>query len=274
MSDFLAIAFNFVFTLVTSLGVKIISAVIILIAGFAAIKWFKKWILNSAKTEKIDAGVRTFLASFVTIALYAVLFVSIAMVLGVPTTSFVTALASCGVAIGLAMQGSLSNFAGGIMLLLFKPFKVGDFIESNGVSGTVTDITVVYTIIHTVDNKVITIPNGSLTNSVIVNASCVDTRRVDFTFSAGYECDIDKVKEILNNVALSHELVDKEREPFVALGEHGDSALIYILRVWCNADDYWKVKFDINEKVKKEFDKNGISIPYPQMDVHLNTSEQ
>lgn len=272
MIDLIRKLTDFLFELITSLGLKIVAAVIIFAVGTAAIKWLKKWIVNSPKNEKIDAGVRTFLASFATFSLYAVLFISVAMILGVPATSFVTALASCGVAIGLAMQGSLSNVAGGIMLLLFKPFKVGDYIEANGVSGTVTDITVVYTIIHTPDNKVITIPNGGLTNSVIQNYSASGTRRVDFTFTASYDSDIDKVKQILLEAA-SHELVLKDKEPVVALTEHGDSALVYALRVWCNTPDYWTIKFDINEKVKKEFDKNGISIPFPQMDVHLDSAK-
>jgi len=277
MADFSAFfirIINFLIELATSLGLKIVAAIIVFVVGVALIKWIKKWIISSPKTEKVDAGVRTFLSSFVTISLYVVLFISVAMILGVPTTSFVTALASCGVAIGLAMQGSLSNFAGGLMILIFKPFKAGDFIEANGVSGTVTDITVVYTIVHTPDNKVITIPNGSITNSVIMNYSVSGTRRVDFTFTASYDADIDKVKEILLDAA-AHELVlkDEDKEPFVALSEHGDSALVYTLRVWCNTSDYWTIKFDINEKVKKEFDKNGISIPFPQMDVHLDSAK-
>ncbi|MBE7020029.1 MAG: mechanosensitive ion channel [Ruminococcaceae bacterium] len=260
---------NFLFELGTSLGLKLIGAVIVLFVGVKLIKFIKKFIKKSPKLNKLDDGVRSFLASFSVIALYIVLFITVAMMLGIPTTSFITALASCGVAIGLAMQGSLSNFAGGLMILLFKPFKAGDFIDAGGTLGTVTDITVVYTVLTTADNKVITIPNGTLTNSIIINYSKKDTRRVDLTFDASYSSDIDKVKEIIEGVVNSHELVLSDPEPMIKLSAHNASALTYTVRVWCKASDYWTVHFDLLETVKKEFDKNNIEIPFPQMDVHV-----
>lgn len=260
---------NFLFELGTSLGLKLIGAVIVLFVGVKLIKFIKKFIKKSPKLNKLDDGVRSFLASFSVIALYIVLFITVAMMLGIPTTSFITALASCGVAIGLAMQGSLSNFAGGLMILLFKPFKAGDFIDAGGTLGTVTDITVVYTVLTTADNKVITIPNGTLTNSIIINYSKKDTRRVDLTFDASYSSDIDKVKEIIEGVVNSHELVLSDPESMIKLSAHNASALTYTVRVWCKASDYWTVYFDLLETVKKEFDKNGIEIPFPQMDVHV-----
>ena len=238
--------------------------------GSKLIKLAKKWIKKSPKLGKVDMGVRTFLSSFLGIMLYAVLFVSIAMILGIPTTSFVTALASCGVAIGLALQGALGNLAGGIMILIFKPFKVGDYINTSAASGTVTNISIMYTVLKTPDNKVITIPNGTLTNSVIENYSASDERRVDLKFTASYDADVDKVKGILLSVAESHHKVLKDPAPFARLTNHGDSALEYTVRVWCKASDYWDVNFDIIETVKKEFDANGISIPYPQMDIHID----
>lgn len=260
---------NYLFELGATLGLKLISAIIVLIVGVKLIGFIKKFIRKSPKLNRLDDGVRSFLSSFAVVALYIVLFITIAMMLGIPTTSFITALASCGVAIGLAMQGSLSNFAGGLMLLLFKPFKIGDFIDAGGTCGTVTDITVVYTIITTADNKVITIPNGTLTNSVIINYSVKDTRRVDLTFDASYDSDIDKVKEIIEGVIFSHELVLKDPEPFIRLSAHNASALTYTVRVWTKSADYWTVNFDLLEGVKKEFDKNNIEIPFPQMDVHV-----
>lgn len=266
--DFKAM-WNFLFELGTSLGLKLIGAVIVLFVGVKLIKFIKKFIKKSPKLNKLDDGVRSFLASFSVIALYIVLFITVAMMLGIPTTSFITALASCGVAIGLAMQGSLSNFAGGLMILLFKPFKAGDLIDAGGTLGTVTDITVVYTVLTTADNKVITIPNGTLTNSIIINYSKKDTRRVDLTFDASYSSDIDKVKEIIEGVVNSHELVLSDPEPMIKLSAHNASALTYTVRVWCKASDYWTVHFDLLETVKKEFDKNGIEIPFPQMDVHV-----
>ena len=178
-------------------------------------------------------------------------------------------LASCGVAIGLALQGSLSNFAGGLMILFFKPFKVGDFIEASGESGVVTEITVVYTVLTTPDNKRVTIPNGSLTNSVIENYSAEPLRRVDLTFSTDYGCDIDMVKTVIGKLVEEHPLALAEPEPFVRLSAHGDSALTYAVRVWCKSEDYWTVHFDLTESVKKAFDQHDISIPYPQMDVHI-----
>lgn len=262
--------FDFLFELLASLGLKLISALIVLFIGSKLIKLCKKWIKNSPKLDKVDMGVRTFLGSFLGIALYAVLFVSIAMILGIPTTSFVTALASCGVAIGLALQGALGNVAGGIMILIFKPFKVGDYITTSSTSGTVSNITIMYTMLTTPDNKVITIPNGTLTNSVIENYSAAEKRRVDINFTTAYDCDIDTVKNILLDAAQSHEMVHKDPAPFARLTNHGDSALEYTLRIWCNAENYWDVKFDLLETVKKEFDKQGISIPYPQMDVHID----
>ena len=260
---------NYLFELGASLGLKLIASLVVLLVGIRLVKFIKNFIRKSPKLDKLDGGVRSFLSSFSVVALYVVLFITIAMMLGIPTTSFITALASCGVAIGLAMQGSLSNFAGGLMILLFKPFKVGDFIDAGGTSGTVTDITVVYTIITTPDNKVITIPNGTLTNSVIINYSRKDTRRVDLTFDASYSSDIDKVKGIIENAVNSHELILKDPEPFVKLSAHNASALTYTVRVWCKAEDYWTVNFDLIETVKKDFDKNDIEIPFPQMDVHV-----
>lgn len=261
---------DFLFELITSFGLKILASVVVLFIGSKLIKFVKKWVKNSAKLEKIDMGVRTFLSSFLGITLYAILFISIAMILGIPTTSFITALASCGVAIGLALQGALGNLAGGIMILIFKPFKVGDYINTASASGTVSNISIMYTILSTPDNKTITIPNGTITNSVIENYSSSEKRRVDLVFTTGYDCDIDKVKEVLLNVAKKHEKVLKDPNPFARLTKHGDSSLEYTIRVWCNASDYWDVYFDLMENVKKEFDLNNISIPYPQMDVHID----
>ncbi len=264
---------EFVIDLVTSIGTKLLFAVIVLFVGSKLIKIVKKWIKTSKKLDKVDMGVRTFLGSFLGITLYVILFVSIAMILGIPTTSFITALASCGVAIGLALQGALGNLAGGIMILIFKPFKVGDYITTVSSSGTVSNITIMYTVLKTPENKVITIPNGTLTNSVIENYSSSDKRRVDLVFTTAYDCDIDKVREILLAAAKGHAKVLQDPEPFARLTKHGESSLEYTMRVWCNADDYWDVNFDLIEAVKKEFDANGISIPYPQVDVHIDNSK-
>ena len=261
---------DFLSELATSVGLKLLESVIVLIVGIKLIGWLKKWIKETPKLDKLEVSLRSFLISFSSIVLYILLIITVAMILGVPVTSFITILASCGVAIGLALQGSLSNFAGGLMILFFKPFKVGDYIEAAGESGTVEEISVVYTVLLTPDNKKITIPNGTLTNSVIENYSSEENRRVDFTFNTGYECDIEKVKELIIGIISEHPATLKTPEPFVRLSNHGESSLVFTARVWCRNEDYWNVNFDVIEKVKKSFDENNISIPYPQIDVHLN----
>lgn len=256
----------------TTTGFKLLAVILIVIIGMKAIKWMKKWIRTSPKLDKIDSSLRSFAVSFLSVVGYALLFVTALMILGVPATSFVAVLTTCAAAIGLALQGSLSNFAGGIMILLFKPFKVGDYIEAAGESGTVSEISVVYTEILTVDNKRITIPNGTLTNSVIENYSSEKLRRVDLTFNTAYDCDIEKVKEIIGKVIEAHPMALKNPEPFVRLSAHNESALTYTVRIWCKNADYWDVNFDIIENVKKAFDENGITIPYNQIDVHVSNN--
>lgn len=254
----------------TTMGLKLLAALLLIIVGLRLVKQLKKWIHHSKRLQRIDESVRSFLASFIGIVLNIALFVTAAMILGVPTTSFLTLLASGGVAIGLATQGALSNFAGGLMILLFKPFKVGDYIEAGSESGTVKDITVVYTVLTTLDNKQITIPNGTLTNSNITNYSTEPLRRVDLTFTTSYDCAVEKTKALLMEVTKAHPLVLDDPEPFVRLSAHGDSALVYAVRAWCRNDDYWTVHFDLTESVKEAFDRHSITIPFPQVDVHMN----
>ncbi len=254
-----------------ALGIRILVAIFVYIVGRKVIKWLKKKINSSAKDHAPgEQGAHLFLAGFAGIALNVMLFITIAMILGIPATSFIAAIASCGVAIGLAMQGFLSNFAGGIMILIFKPFQIGDYIETPDTSGTVSEISVVYTILKTPDNKVITIPNGNLTNSIIQNYSAVDRRRVDMVFNTSYDSDVEQVKKILMDVVKKHPQVMQDPEPFARLSAHGESSLSFTVRAWCKTEDYWSVKFDLMEEVKKEFDSNGIAIPYPQMDVHID----
>ena len=254
----------------TTSGFKLLAVIVLVIVGLKAIKWLKKWIRTSPKLDKVDSSLRSFAVSFVSVVLYAILFITVLMILGVPATSFVAVLTTCAAAIGLALQGSLSNFAGGIMILLFKPFKVGDYIEAAGESGVVSEISVVYTELLTLDNKRITIPNGTLTNSVIENYSSEDLRRVDLTFNTAYDCDVENVKRVIGNVIENNPKALKNPEPFVRLSAHNDSALTYTVRIWCRNADYWDVNFDTIENVKKAFDENGIEIPYNQIDVHVD----
>ncbi|MBE6911532.1 MAG: mechanosensitive ion channel [Ruminococcaceae bacterium] len=254
---------------ITSFGLRLLTAMIVFFVAHKFIKKFRKWIRTSERFDKFDEGVRSFLTSFCGIVLYIILAITITIMLGIPSTSLITALASCGVAIGLALQGSLSNFAGGIMILIFKPFKVGDYICTEETSGTVSEITVVYTILHTPDNKVITVPNGTLTNSVIENYSAVENRRIDITFNVSYDSDIDKVKSVIMNVISERSQVLPEPQPFARLSDCGENSLVYTIRVWCKTEDYWNLRFDIIEEMKRAFDRNGISIPFPQLDVHI-----
>ncbi len=256
--------------LATSFGIKLLGAIIIFVVGLKFTSWISKWIRTSSKLNKLDSSLRSFLTSFIKIVMYIVLVITVAMILGVPATSFITILASCGVAVGLALQGSLSNFAGGLMILFFKPFKVGDFVEASGETGTVVEISVVYTELLTLDNKRITIPNGTLTNSIIKNYSSEELRRVDLTFNVAYDSDDQKVKSIIQDIIDAHPKALKEPETFIRMSEHSDSALVYTVRIWCKNNDYWTVYFDVLEGVKASFDKNNITIPFPQVDVHIN----
>ncbi len=245
-------------------------AILTLIIGLMIIKWITARITRAVDKTSLDVSLKPFICSLINISLKVLLVISIIGILGINTTSFVAVIAAAGFAIGLAFQGSLANFAGGILLLTLRPFKVGDYIEANGYNGTVQAIQILYTELVTPDNKVTFIPNGSLSNASIINYSVKDTRRVDFNFGVGYEVDADKVANVLQEIVSNHSRALKEPEPFVRMSEHGDSAVVFTVRVWVKAEDYWTVYFDTIETVKKRFDEENISIPYPQMDVHLN----
>lgn len=252
-----------------SVMLNVLFGIVVLILGFILIKWIMKLISKSNAFKKADAGAVKFMTNIISFALKIFLIFTVAIIVGVPAASIITLIGSAGVAIGLALQGSLSNLAGGIMLVFFKPFKVGDFIDSNnGSAGTVTDINVFYTTLVTPDNKILVIPNGILSNEPIVNYSVKEQRRVDFLFGVAYNSDSDKVKEVLLSVANSNEYVLNDPAPAVALNAYKDSAIEFSLKVWCNNANYWDCYFSINEAIKKEFDKNGISIPFPQLEVH------
>jgi small conductance mechanosensitive channel len=246
---------------------SIVFALVILIFGFQIVKIIVKLIKKTMEKAKndIDPSVSTFVLSLVNIGLKILVIVAVVGVLGVPTTSFAAVIGAAGLALGLALQGSLSNFAGGILILLLKPFTIGDFIEGSGHSGVVKSITIFYTYMDTVDNKVIMIPNGQLSNNSITNYSRNSTRRVDFVFGVGYDSSIDQVKDVINKIIEQHDKILKDPEPFVRLSQHNDSSLDFTVRVWVNAADYWTVYFDLTEEVKIAFDDADIDIPYPHM---------
>ena len=248
---------------------KVLFGIIVLIVGFVIVKWVMKLVSKSKALQKAEPGIAHFTTNMISFALKIFVVFTVAMIIGVPAASIVALIGSAGVAIGLALQGSLSNIAGGIMLVFFKPFKVGDFIDSaDGAAGTVTDINVFYTTIETPDNKVLVVPNGALSNKPIVNYSEKDTRRVDLSFGVAYNSDLDKVKEVILRVANSHEKTLKEPAPVVLVSAYKDSAIELTLRFWCNNADYWACYFDVNENMKQAFDAAGITIPFPQLDVH------
>ncbi len=257
-----------------SIASRLIFAAIILIVGFKISKTLIKLMDKSSALAKIDPAVRSFAKNCASISIKIMILLTAAGILGINMASFITILGTVGVAIGLSLQGSLSNIAGGLIILIFKPFKIGDFITVSGSSGTVREIGIFYTHLTTVDNAKIIIPNSVVSNETLINATEQDLRRVDITITVDYDSDIQKVKDILLNIANSHPNVLKEPAPPVArLCAHGDNALEFAFRSWCKSENYWDVRFDLLEEVKKEFDKNGISIPYPQLDVHLKNKD-
>lgn len=249
--------------------VRILLALVLLFIGSKLIKFLLKKFQKSRLYQRMDPGLATFTSSAAKVVLYILLVLILMGVLGVETTSFLALFTSGGVAVALAFQGAVSNLAGGVMILLFHPFRVGDYIETTELAGTVKEINVLYTVITTPDNKRVTVPNGTLTNMAITDYSAETTRRVDLTFSAAYSSDIDKVKAVMLREAGAHEKVLKTPEPQARLKAQSASSLDFILRVWCRPEDYWDIFYDLNESVKKAFDQNGIVIPFPQVDVHV-----
>lgn len=257
----------------TTEGIKLIIGLLLLWIGWKLSKKVVNIISRTLEKRNVDATVSTFLDTFVEVVLKGIVIYIFLDYVGIKTTGIAALFASAGVAIGLALQGSLSNFAGGVIILLIRPFNVGDYIEGSGHSGTIERIGMFYTHMTTVDNKLILVPNGNLANGSIVNYSAKELRRVDLTFGVAYEQDVIKVKRVLSNIVDAHELILKDPEPFIALSAHGDSAVNFVVRAWVNNSDYWKVHFDLLESVKVKFDEEEISIPYPQMDLHIKNNE-
>ena len=264
--------FDTLLELAATIGLKILYAIAVLVVGLKLIKWLKKRLPALPFMSRLDSGLRSFLSSTLAIVLYALLFISVAMIMGIPTTSFIAALASCLAAIGLAMQGSLSNFAGGLMILMFKPFRTGDYISAPelNVEGFVREITVVYTVLRTFDNIEVTIPNGTLANSVLKDMSIAETRRVDFSFRVDPACPLEKIESVLAEVLAANENVLPDPAPSIVVTDITDSAVVYGVRVWCPGSKYWDTKFGVNRAVKLAFDQQGIRIPLQQMVVHLD----
>lgn len=251
------------------LGFAIIKAVIVFIVGRVVINLLNKLVRSLLDKRNFDPSVKSFASSLVNVTLTILLIISIVGALGVQTTSFAALLASAGVAVGMALSGNLSNFAGGLIVLLFKPYKVGDFIDYQGQSGTVREIQMFHTILKTTDNKVIYIPNGSLSSGVIVNYSNQQTRRIDWVFGVDYGTDYDHVKQVLETIlAKETRILQEPDKPFIALTALADSSVNILVRVWVKSEDYWSVYFDMNKTVYEVFNKEGINFPFPQLTVH------
>lgn len=249
-------------------GKDIIGAIIIYVVGRFIIRQISRLVSKLLEKRKLEISVQTFLKSLVSLLLNLILAFAIIGRLGVETTSFAALLASAGVAVGMALSGNLSNFAGGLIILVFKPFKVGDYIESGSVSGTVREIQIFHTILTTPDNRVVFVPNGSLSSNAVTNYSKEELRRVDFSFGVEYGTDFNKVRQVLDEIFAADARILQSPEPFVALGELADSSVNITVRVWVKAADYWDVKFGMNRTVYATFNERGIGFPFPQLTIH------
>ncbi len=264
---------NVLMEYVYSYAPKLLLAIITLWIGFKVIRKMSTLLENAIDKKDIEASLKNFLTSLFNIVLKTLLILSVISIVGVDTTSFVAILASAGFAVGMALQGSLGNFAGGVLILFFKPFKVGDVIEAQGFIGAVNSIQVFNTILKTPDNKTIILPNGPLASSPITNYTLEKTRRVDFTFGIGYGDDIKKARDVIKSIIEADNRILKDPAYMIAVGELADSSVNFTVRVWAKTEDYWSVFFDMTEQVKLKFDENNISIPFPQTDVHIHNAK-
>ena len=258
-----------VYDIGTVFGVKIVGAIVVFVVGRWFAKLFGSLIRKLLDKREVDPTVTKFVGNLTYFALFTFVVLAALGLLGIQTTSFIAVLGAAGLAIGLALQGSLANFAAGFLLILFRPFKVGDFIDAAGVAGTVEAIQIFTTRLATPDNKTIIIPNSKLTGDNIINFSTKGTRRADMVFGIGYGDDIDKARDIITDVLSKDGRVLKDPPIQVAVSELANSSVNFVTRAWVNAGDYWGVVFDVTEAVKKRFDAEGVSIPFPQRDVHI-----
>jgi small conductance mechanosensitive channel len=252
---------------------KLLGAILIFIIGKFIINNILSLVHRILYKKKVDPMVHTFAISCLRALSYVILIIITASVVGIQMTSLVAVLGAATFAVGLALQGSLSNFAGGVLILIFKPFEIGNYIEAAGYAGTVDGIQIFYTILNTPDNKRIIIPNGELSNNSLINYSKNDKRRVDINFGIAYGAEFKKAIDILRGIAQSHEKVLKDDPINIRVKELGDSSVNITYRVWCKTADYWDVYFDSIERAKEAFDKENIEIPFPQMDVHFKPKE-
>jgi small conductance mechanosensitive channel len=255
--------------LVFTYGPRLIGAIIVWIVGSIVIKWLTRSFSKLLDRNKTDSALQPFLRSLISVLLKTMLVITVLSMLGIQMTSFIAILGAAGLAVGMALSGTLQNFAGGVIILLFKPFKLGDFIEAQGHIGVVKEIQIFTTVLLEVDNKTVIIPNGPLSTGSIVNYSMEPTRRVDLSFGIAYGDSVEKARKILFSLFKGDDRILTDPAPFVGLKELADSSVNLTARVWVKSEDYWKVFFDLNEKTYNAFNEEGIHIPFPQMDVHL-----
>lgn len=256
--------------LIIQYGAQLIGAVLTLVIGLWVLKGINRTFGKMLSKRNIDPSLVPFLKGMVSTSLRIFLFIAVLGMLGIEMTSFIAVLGAVGLAIGMALSGTLSNFAGGVVILILKPFKVGDFIEAQGYSGTVNAIQIFYTILKTPDNKTIIIPNGSLSTGSLTNYSTEPTRRVDWAVGIGYGDDIDKARKILLDILENDPRIKKDPPIFIKVSELADSSVNLATRVWVDAPDFWDVKMETLEKIYNQFNAQGINIPFPQMDVHVH----
>ena len=249
-------------------GKSILLAVVVAVVGRYIVKFINKLVAGMLERRNVEPTIQTFLKSFVNILLVTLLIITVISTLGVNTTSLAALLASAGLAVGMALSGNMQNLAGGLILLFFKPYKVGDFIEAQGVSGTVKAIQIFHTVLTTPDNKELFVPNGPLSSGNVVNYSKNGTRRVDFTVSVEYGTDVEKVKQVTLELLKGDSRIMQDPAPFIAVKELAESSVDFTLRVWVDVAEYWNVFFDTNERIYAEFNKQGIGFPFPQIQIH------
>jgi len=251
------------------LGIKVVTALAIFLIGKYIVRLVVKATATVMQKQEVDKTLETFICNLVRTVLMVVVVIAAIGAIGIETTSFIAIFGAAGLAVGLALQGSLSNFASGVLIVLFRPYRVGDWIEAAGISGTVEEVQILTTILKTGDNKQIIVPNSQIMGSIITNYSANDTRRVDMVIGVSYDDDIDKVRKTLEELIAAEERVLPEPAPTIAVSALADSSVNFVVRPWVKTSDYWGVMFDLTEAIKKRFDKDNITFPFPQQDVHL-----
>jgi small conductance mechanosensitive channel len=259
----------FMKTSLLEFGVNLLTAIVIFYVGRLGVRLITRGINKVMVSQEVDKTLISFVTNLVSMILLVIVVIAAVGALGVQTTSFIAILGAAGLAVGLALQGSLSNFASGVLIIIFRPYKVGDWIEGAGISGAVEDVQILTTILKTGDNKQIIVPNSQIMGGIITNYSANDRRRVDMVVGVSYDDDLDKTRSVLEELIAAEERILKDPAHTIAVSELGDSSVNFVVRPWVQTSDYWGVKFDLTEAIKKRFDQEGISFPFPQQDVHL-----